>query len=241
MISTPELITGQADVTRCLSQLNKEVEAGQLILLLPDDLHEETTNHRISRRYLDRRSNEIFRLKGRNGGPGNQYQLERTTTRTVSTTVENKVLVKSNYGFRYFKPPLLGDVTLHLELTPQLPDNHTCSLIIDLSECPFRSSEEVNTQLVEAVIINAIARSFSVRRAQFARAIVKLSDIRVHHIDTGFDTIEYAIRRCIDQAVDDGTQEPTVSFVNGLTLKYSEMRYSGALSVTILGRLKKVE
>lgn len=240
MILKPTLITGQTDAVKYLNQLDAAIEAGHLVLLPPDSMHTETTDYGISRRYLDRRSEEILRIKGRKGGPGDQYRLERAITRTKTTTTDGKSVVESKYSFRYFKPPLFGDVTLLLELTPQLPNQHTSTLIIDLSNCPFRVSETVNPQLVEAVIINAIARSFSFRRSLFSKATVKLSDIRIHHIDTGFGAVEYAIRRCIDQAVDDRTHEPTVSFANGLTIKYSEMRYSGALSVEIVGRLKKV-
>lgn len=235
--TTPTIINGQADVSKYLSQLDEEVTAGNLVLLVPDAMHKEASETWISRRYLDRQSEEIFRLKGRNGGTGDQYQLTRTTFRTKTTTAEGQTIVTSNYSFRYFKPPLFGDVTLQLELTPQLPDKHISSLTIDLSGNSIRVSSEVNTKLVEAVLINAIARSFTIRRSHFARVTVQLSNLRVHHIDTGFGVLEYAIRRCIDQAVDDGTQEPTVNFDNGLTIKYSEMRHSGALTVEIIGRL----
>jgi hypothetical protein len=145
-------------------------------------------------------------------------------------------MIESSYNLRYFKPPLFAGASLLMELTPPVKDNHQPTLTVDFSSCHFRVANTLNNQLVDALIINSIVRSLSIRQSLFSTATVSLTEIRIHSIDTGFDIVDYVIRRSLDQAFDDGTNEPTVTLKNGLHINKISMRHSGSLQVKIIGR-----
>lgn len=92
----------------------------------------------------------------------------------------------------------------------------------------------MNRQLIEGIVVSSIARSFAARTRRFSAANVVVNDLLVHHIDTGLDTIDYVVRRCIDQAFDDGTETPTIDFDGGLRVKKINMSYSYGMSVDII-------
>ncbi|WP_020567881.1 hypothetical protein [Neolewinella persica] len=230
------LINEKTDTVAYLNTLEKEVAAGHLTLLPADSMHKESDNSWVSRRYLDHQSGDIFRLKGPMGGLADQYFLRREIVRTKTALANGTILVESDYNFRFLKPPLFGGASLRMELTPPFPDKNATSLTIDLSTCQYRVSNEINRQLVDAVTINSITRSFTFRRSLFSTVTVRVTSLIIHSIDTGFDTVDYTIRRCLDQAFDDGQDEPTVTLDNGLTIKKPSLRNSGSLSVNIIPR-----
>ncbi|TXF86720.1 hypothetical protein FUA23_19255 [Neolewinella aurantiaca] len=234
MFPEPQLINGEAETVAYLSSLNADVEAGNLVLLPPDNFHKETNAQWINRRYLDKRTGEIFRVKGRMGGPGNQFSLERKTFRTKTVNQDGSLAIDSTYMVRYYKPPLFGHFSVHLEMTPPKPEAVGNTLTIDFSKHPHHYSKEVNRQVVESIVISAIARVFAVRRSQFSSARVVVKDLRVHHIDTGFDVLDYVVRRCLDQAFDDGAEQPGVVINDGMTVKKISMTGSGAIDIKVI-------
>jgi len=233
MLPNPETISGKAVTEAYLAQLNEEQAAGHLLLLPPDRFHRELNENWINRRYLDQRTAEIFRVKGQIN-VHEQYVLERQTLRVKARTKEGDVSLHSRYGFRRFKPPLVGRFSIDLDYTSPAPDRPPHHLTIDLSDCHYRVSNEINHQLINAAIINSVVRSFAFRRDKFSSARVSVQEILVHSIDTGFDVVDYAIRRCLDQAFDEGGDAPTVKLEDGLRLLKTKMKGSGEIKVDII-------
>jgi len=236
MDTKPQQIKGKEEATAYLELLNTQLSDGLLIMLPTDNFHQEREDYSINRRYLDVRTNGIFQLKGSVGGPFDRFHLERVQMRTKTISGNNLTTIESSYNLRYFKPPLFAGASTLMKLAPPIEDSQLSAITIDLSNCNYRVANTLNNQVIDALTINSIVRSLSIRQSLFSTAIVNLTEIRIHSIDTGFDVVDYVIRRCLDQAFDDGTNEPTVTLKNGLNINKISMRHSGSLQVKIIGR-----
>lgn len=233
MTLNPLTISGKEETSTYLAQLTEEQAAGHLLLLPPDHFHQKVNENWINRRYLDQRTGEIFSLKGRID-VHDQNLLERRVMRTRKLKANKSILIDSFYRIRLQKPPLFGGFLIHLAMDPPKSEGERKSLTIDLSKYDYRISNDLNRQLIEGIVVSSIARSFATRTRRFSAANVVVNDLLVHHIDTGLDTIDYVVRRCIDQAFDDGTEAPTVEIEGGLRLKKINMQYSYGMSVDII-------